>query len=98
MLLVEAVLIEDMMWPPTLFGVAALFAMALVSHSGGQGLLAFALGHLPAAFSSLVIFLEAVAAACFGWLILGEPLGLIQLLGAVAIFAGISVARPRRAA
>jgi drug/metabolite transporter (DMT)-like permease len=97
-LLIEAVLIEDMLWPLSLFGVAALFAMALVSHAGGQGLLSFALGHLPAAFSSLVIFLEAVAAACFAWLILGEAIGLIQLLGAVAIFAGISVARPRRAA
>jgi drug/metabolite transporter (DMT)-like permease len=96
-LLVEALIIEDMIWPPTVYGVAALLAMALVSHSGGQGLLAFALGHLPAAFSSLVIFLEAVFAAFFAWLILSEPVGLIQLVGAVAIFAGISVARPRRA-
>jgi drug/metabolite transporter (DMT)-like permease len=97
-LLVEAVVIENMMWPATLTGVAALVAMALISHSGGQGLLAFALGHLPAAFSSLVIFLEAIAAAGFAWLILGEAIGLFQLLGAVAISIGISVARPRRAA
>jgi drug/metabolite transporter (DMT)-like permease len=95
-LLVEAVVIEDMMWPLTIIGVGALLAMALVSHFGGQGLLAFALGHLPAAFSSLVIFLEAVAAAGFAWLIIGEALGPIQLVGAVAIFAGISIARPRR--
>jgi drug/metabolite transporter (DMT)-like permease len=95
-LLIEAVLVEDMMWPAALAGMAALLAMALVSHSGGQGLLAFALGHLPAAFSSLVIFLEAVFAAFFGWIILREPVGLVQLLGAVAIFTGISVARPRR--
>lgn len=97
-LLIEAVILEDTFWPPDLSGVAALFAMALVSHSGGQGLLAYALGHLPAAFSSLVIFLEAVFAAFFGWIILAEPVGLIQLIGAIAIFAGISVARPRRAA
>jgi drug/metabolite transporter (DMT)-like permease len=45
-----------------------------------------------------VIFLEAVFAAFFGWLILGEAIGPIQALGAVAIFAGISVARPRRTA
>lgn len=96
-LLVEAVVIENMMWPLTIFGAAALVAMALVSHAGGQGLLAFALGHLPAAFSSLVIFLEAVAAAGFGWLILNEAIGPIQLAGAVAIFIGISIARPRRA-
>lgn len=96
-LLVEAVIIEDMIWPTTLVAVAALVAMALLSHAGGQGLLAFALGHLPAAFSSLVIFLEAIAAAGFGWLILSEPLGWAQLVGAVCIFAGIWIARPRRA-
>jgi drug/metabolite transporter (DMT)-like permease len=95
-LLIEAVLIEERMWPTAAAAVAALFALALISHSGGQGLLAFALGHLPAAFSALVIFLEAIAAACFGWLMLGERLGWIQAVGAVAIFAGIFVARPRR--
>jgi drug/metabolite transporter (DMT)-like permease len=94
-LLVEAVLIEDAMWPVAVAAVAALVALALVSHAGGQGLLAFALGHLPAAFSALVIFLEAVAAACFGWLFLGEAVGPVQLGGALAIFAGIAVARPR---
>jgi len=97
-LLVEALIIEDQMWPLALSGVAALFAMALISHAGGQGLLAFALGHLPAAFSSLVIFLEAVAAAFFGWIILDEAIGTMQAVGAVAIFIGITVARPRRAA
>ena len=95
-LFVQAAIVEDQMWPTGLAGVAALFAMALVSHSGGQGLLAFALGHLPATFSALVIFLEAIAAACFGWLILGEALGWIQALGAASIFAGIAIARPRR--
>jgi drug/metabolite transporter (DMT)-like permease len=95
-LLVEAALIEGLAWPATLGGMAALVALALVSHAGGQGLLAFALGHLPAAFSALVIFLEAVAAACFGWLLLSEPLGAVQALGAAVIFAGIAIARPRR--
>jgi drug/metabolite transporter (DMT)-like permease len=97
-LLVEAVMIESALWPTALAPIAALVALALVSHAGGQGLLAFALGHLPAAFSALVIFLEAVAAACFGWVILGEAVGPVQALGAVAIFAGIAVARPRKAA
>ena len=95
-LLAEAVVLEEGLWPPTASGAAALIALALVSHSGGQGLLAYALGHLPAAFSALVIFLEAVAAAAFGWLLLGEALGPTQAAGAIAIFAGIAVARPRR--
>ena len=45
--------------------------------------------------SSLVIFLEAIAAATFGWLLLNEPLGLAQLFGGVLILFGIWVARPR---
>lgn len=97
-LLIEALIIEGQLWPVTFAGVLALFGLALVSHAGGQGLLAFALGHLPAAFSALVIFLEAVAAAGFGWLLLGEALGPVQAVGAAAIFAGIATARPRRRA
>jgi drug/metabolite transporter (DMT)-like permease len=96
-LLAQAVVLEDRLWPAAPSAVAALLAMAWVSHAGGQGLLAFALGHLPAAFSALVIFLEAVAAALFGWLLLGEALGPLQALGAIAIFSGIYVARPARA-
>ena len=84
------------MLPPSLGGAAALAGLALVSHIGGQGLLTYALGHLPAAFSSLVIFIEAVAAAIFAWVFLGEAVGAIQAVGSALILAGIALARPRR--
>jgi drug/metabolite transporter (DMT)-like permease len=86
---------EPSMLPHSARGVAALLAMAWISHTGGQGLLSIALGRLPAAFSSLVIFLEAIAAAGFGYLILAEPVSAVQALGGLAILAGIFVARPR---
>lgn len=83
-------------WVPTgLSGLVALILMSSVSHVGGQGLLAYALGHLSAAFSSLVIFLEALAAAFFGWAFFGETLGPWQIAGGLAILLGIWVARPR---
>ncbi len=94
-LFVVALVAERSMLPYTLRGLAALLAMAWISHVGGQGLLSIALGRLPAAFSSLVIFLEAIAAAGFAWLILGEPVSAVQALGGLAILAGIYVARPR---
>ena len=50
---------------------------------------------LPAAFSSLVIFLEAIGAAGFAFLLLGEPISLVQALGGLLILAGIFVARPK---
>ncbi len=94
-LLLVALLLDDRVVPRTREGVAALVAMAWISHAGGQGLLSIALGRLPAVFSSLVIFLEAVAAAAFGWMILDERLTTIQALGGALILAGIWMARPR---
>lgn len=88
---------ENSWIPPSLGGIAALLAMSSISHVGGQGLLAYALGHLSAAFSSLVIFLEALAGAMFGWVFFGETLGAWQIAGGFAILAGIWVARPRNA-
>lgn len=95
-LFVVAFLLEPRLVPATANGLAALLALAVVSHVGGQGLLAMALGTLPATFSSLVIFLEAIAAAVFGWLLFGEALGLLQVVGGALILTGISIARPRR--
>ena len=54
-----------------------------------------ALGTLPATFSLLVIFLEAIAAATFGRVLLNEPLGILQTLGGMLILFGIWIARPR---
>jgi drug/metabolite transporter (DMT)-like permease len=95
LLLVAAWAIEGRLAPASLGGLAALCALAWISHAGGQGLLAVALGRLPAPFSSLVIFLEAIAAACFAWLILDEPVTAVQAGGGIAILVGIYVARPR---
>ncbi len=94
-LFVVAALSEHALLPHSLGGVLALFGMAWISHAGGQGLLAVALGRLPAAFSSLVIFLEAIAAAGFAFALLGEPVSAVQALGGVLILAGIYIARPR---
>lgn len=95
LLAIVAGVAENSWLPAGLSGAVALVLMASVSHVGGQGLLAHALGHLSAAFSSLVIFLEALAAAVFGWVFFGETLGTWQILGGVAILLGIFVARPR---
>ena len=94
-LFVIALAFEPRILPQSASGVGALVALALISQVGGQGLVAVALGTLPATFSALVIFLEAVAAASFGWLLLNEPLGIVQALGGLTILFGIYVARPR---
>lgn len=92
-----AIALEPTLIPASLGGAFALLALALVSQVAGQGLLAVALGTLPATFSSLVIFLEAVAAAAFAWIFLSEALGPLQVFGGLLILIGIYVARPRAA-
>jgi len=95
LLLIAALALEGAILPHSASGIADLVALAWISHAGGQGLLAVALGRLPAAFSSLVIFLEAIAAALFAWALLGEPVSAVQAAGGLAILVGIYVARPR---
>jgi len=90
-----ALAFEPRILPQSANGIGALLALAIISQVGGQGLVAVALGTLPATFSALVIFLKAVAAASLGWLLLNEPLGIVQALGGLLILFGIYVARPR---
>ena len=92
-LLIVALLMKDPLMPQSTAGWSALIAMALISHVGGQGLLAYALGHVTATMSSLVILIEPLAAALLGWLILSENITWLQGAGALVIMAGIMVAR-----
>ncbi len=78
---------------PTLHGWLVLFGLALISHAGGQSLIAYALAHLPAAFSSVSLLLQPAVAALLAWGILGEALGPVQGGGALLILAGIWLAR-----
>lgn len=84
------------LFPSSATGWLVLLCLAIISHAGGQGLLSLALGSLPSMFSSLVIFLEAIAAAALAWLILGEAVTPLQALGGLAILFGIWLARPRK--
>jgi drug/metabolite transporter (DMT)-like permease len=96
-LFVIAFALEPFLLPHSWNGAMALLALAVVSQVGGQGLLTVALGTLPATFSSLVIFLEAIGAAALAWIFLREALGPVQMCGGLLILAGIYAARPRTA-
>jgi drug/metabolite transporter (DMT)-like permease len=94
-LLPAALLTEDEVVPHTLHGWLAVGGLAVVSQTIGQGLISWALGHLPAAFSSVSLLLNPVASAIFAWIILGEGLTTTQIGGGLAVLLGIFVARPR---
>lgn len=79
--------------PHTLHGVLMLVALALVSHVGGQGLIAYALARLPAALSSITLLVQPVIATVLGGWLFHEYLSPVEFAGAVVILAGIVIAR-----
>lgn len=92
-LLPIAVLSGETIMPPTWSGWTVLLALALISQVSGQSLIAYALAHLPAAFSSVGLLLQPVMATIFAWLILGETLAPWQALGGGLVLLGILRAR-----
>jgi drug/metabolite transporter (DMT)-like permease len=83
----------EQMLPASAFGWWMLIGLALVSHAAGQGLIAYALAHLPAAFSSVSLLFQPVMAALFAWLLLSEGLVPLQVVGGIVVLAGIYLAR-----
>ena len=81
------------MLPSSAFGWWVLIGLALISHAAGQGLIAYALAHLPAAFSSVSLLFQPVMAAIFAWILLAEPLVPLQIAGGVIVLVAIYLAR-----
>jgi drug/metabolite transporter (DMT)-like permease len=83
----------EQMLPSSAFGWWMLAGLALVSHAAGQGLIAYALASLPAAFSSVSLLFQPVMAALFAWALLSESLVPLQVFGGLIVLLGIYLAR-----
>jgi drug/metabolite transporter (DMT)-like permease len=81
------------LFPHTAYGWSVLLGLAILSHAGGQSLIAYALAHLPASFSAVGLLAQPVMAAALAWIILAEPLGWLQALGGAIVLGGILIAR-----
>jgi drug/metabolite transporter (DMT)-like permease len=71
---------------------AAMLGVALISQLGGVMGVVWLLRHLPAHVASVALLAQPVAAAGLAWLLLGEPLGALEMLGGVVVLAGIGLA------
>lgn len=79
--------------PNTLKGWLVVLALALVCQFIGQGLIAFAFAHLPAAFGAVTLLLQPAVAAAVAWLLFHETLNSTDFVGATGIVLGILLAR-----
>lgn len=80
-------------WPQSLRGWSLVLGLALLSHVGGQGLIAYGFAHLPASFSAVTLLIQPVAAAVFAWGVLAEPFGMQQAVGGAVVLVGILCCR-----
>ena len=89
---VVALLSGDKMLATSSKGWIVLLGLAVISHAGGQTLIAYGFGHLPASFSSVSLLWQPVVAAAVAWLVLDEKLTWLQGVGALVVLSGIAVA------
>ena len=91
-LMVVALVMHEPLLPTTSLGWAACLGLGLV-HVAGQGSIAWALGRLPTAITSLVVLVQPVVAAIVGWILFAEAIGPWQILGAALTLSGVVLAQ-----
>jgi drug/metabolite transporter (DMT)-like permease len=91
-LLPIAVASGEALLPSTLHGWAILAGLALTSHVAGQSLIAYAIAHLTPTLAAVGLLLQPVVAAGFAWMVLGEPVGALQVAGGTIVLLGIWLA------
>ena len=91
-LFVVAAALGEPLLPTSALGWMACLGLAGV-HVAGQGSIAWALGRLPTATTSLVVLVQPVVAAGLGWVLFSEAIGPVQALGGVMALSGVAIAQ-----
>jgi drug/metabolite transporter (DMT)-like permease len=91
-----ALAFHERLAPMSLNGWLILIALGLICHVGGQGLIAYGVGRLPIVASTVLLWMQPLVAAVLSWIMFGEALGALALLGAALILAGIYVVQRAR--
>jgi len=92
LILIAALLLREPILPTSTLGWGALVGLGLM-HVTGQGSIAWAMGRLPAATTSVVVLIQPIVAAWLGWILFAEPIGPLQALGAAVTLAGVVLAQ-----
>lgn len=92
-LLPWALLSDAPFFPAALAGWLPLLALAVVAQIGGQTVIAYASAHLPASLSSVSLLIQPLTATVAAWLLFGEAVGLLQMLGGALLIAGITLSK-----
>lgn len=89
-LLGTALVLGEPVWPTDW---TPIIALAFTSQVVGQGLLVYALRHFSAFIVGLALMTQPALAVLVGWIVFGEVLGAVDLLGMALVGAGLVLAR-----
>ncbi|MCI0747113.1 MAG: DMT family transporter [Verrucomicrobia subdivision 3 bacterium] len=92
---IVAALSRETIWPTSPRAWLVVAGLGLVCHLGGQAFITYALGHLPASFSSVSLLVQPFVAAVLAWVLLKERLTLWQWVGGIVVLLGIFLAGRR---
>jgi drug/metabolite transporter (DMT)-like permease len=92
LLLIAATALGEDLLPLAGAGWLACIGLGLV-HFAGQGSIAWAVGRLPTSTASVVVLVQPIVAAYFGWLLFHEAIGPLQGIGAAITLAGVMMAQ-----
>jgi drug/metabolite transporter (DMT)-like permease len=79
--------------PSVVVDWAWLIGLALISQVFGQTAIAHALGRIPPAQTAVGLLIQPVSAAVFAWVLFGESMSAVQLLGGALVMAAITAVR-----
>lgn len=77
------------LFPHSAQGWAILVGLGVVVQAAGQGFIAYGVGRLPIVVSTVLLWTQPLAAAALSWILFSERLGVVALIGATLILAGL---------
>jgi drug/metabolite transporter (DMT)-like permease len=83
----------EKLFPSAVSDWAWLIGLALISQVFGQTAIAHALGRIPPAQAAVGLLVQPVSAAVFAWVLFGESMSGLQLLGGALVLASITAVR-----
>jgi drug/metabolite transporter (DMT)-like permease len=96
--LTATLVMGERLWPATLQGWAVLAALGILVQVFGQGFIAYGVARLPIAVSTVLLWVQPVAAAAISWVLFGEALGPLAFAGAGLVLGGVFMVQRARAA
>ena len=91
-----ALAIGETLLPQTWRGWLVLLTLGVVVQALAQGVIAFGVARLPIVVSTIMLWMQPLSAAVLSWLLFSEALGVVGMIGAALVLAGVFLVQRSR--